>query len=151
MRISVRAQESGSAKELGRVFRVLTGQLELPPEEPCRRCIRLYGFLSSESSKADDSINDGNASAGYAAEDVLTVADSIIQLAELGCIPIGFKADVEQARKPLGTPEFDALEEDYSSDSEGKKIVEGVNDEFVEMRVKVLDEIAAFCQKGTAR
>jgi hypothetical protein len=137
MRLLVRPQEERpAARELGRVFKILAGQMEPPPEEPCRKCVRLYGLFTGELAEANKDIADHYADAEYASAGVEGAAETIKLLAEYGCIPEGLVRDTDEAMKRIQG-------EDYDKD-DVEAVAEAIGD------FPILDAVAAFCRGTTA-
>lgn len=128
--------ETPAQKALTRVFRQAVEGVQHTPEEPCHKCIRLYGIFTSDMNSAYGSIGDHYADAGYAASDVLEAADDIKLQVKEGCIDQGFVADVDQVITMIrGSEDFD------------KDDVEKALDQLDELTDKILDAVVEKCRK----
>jgi hypothetical protein len=124
-------------RELTTMFNVAVLGMKQPPEEPCHKCVRLYGIYTGEMSTAYRSVEDSFADAGYASSDALNASDTIKLMAKEGCLTSAVDQDVDEIVKKI----TEANEGNF-----GKDDVERALDELQE--IPVLEEVVKTCKVG---
>lgn len=141
MRLVMRQAPEWQEKAWSQVFSAVVEGVKAPPEEPCHKCVRIYGILASEFSTALDSVNDSSANVGYAAADALNAADTVRLLAKLECIPEGFIADVDEAVHKIREDEHAVAQEEYD-----KEDVEEAVNQMINFSDRILEAVVAKCK-----